>query len=187
MVSLAQLWLPIVVSTVLVFFASAGLHMMLKFWHRPDCMPFSNEDEVRAAIRKGGGAGPGIYLMPYCKPEDMKKPEMAQKFVDGPVAFVLLRASGPMKMGASLGTWLLFCLLVSLFVAYLAGVTLAPGSDHAAVFRVAAVAALMGHAFGPLPNGIWWGHPWKSVFKHVIDGVVYALIVGAIFAWWWPK
>jgi hypothetical protein len=63
------------------------------------------------------------------------------------------------------------------------------GAGHASgeVFRVTAVVALMGHAFGPVPNGIWWGHPWKTVAKHVIDGVVYALIIGAIFAWCWPK
>ena len=37
-----------------------------------------------------------------------------------------------------------------------------------------------------IPNGIWWAHPWKSVFKYVVDGVIYALIVAAIFACW-PK
>jgi len=186
MVSLAQLWLPILISAVLVFFASAIFHMVLKFWHTPDCSGFSNEDAVRAAIRNGS-SGPGIYIVPYCKPNDMKKPEMNQKFVEGPIAFVLLRPNGPMKMGATLGIWFLFCLLVSAFSGYLAGTTLAPGAVYGDVFRVAAVAALMGHAFGALPNGIWWGHPWKSVAKHVVDGIVYALIVGAIFAWCWPK
>ncbi len=58
MVSLAQLWLPILISTVLVFFASALINMVLKFWHTPDYSGFSNEDEVRAAIRKGGHRSP---------------------------------------------------------------------------------------------------------------------------------
>jgi len=186
MVSLVQLWLPILLSTVLVFFASALLNMVLKFWHTPDYSGFPNEDEVRAAIRKGG-TGPAMFLVPYCKPEDMKKPEAQQKYAEGPVAFVMLRASGPMSMGGSLGTWFVFCLLVSIVAGYLAGVTLAPGADGAQVFRVVAVAALLGHAFGPLPNGIWWAHPWKSVFKYVVDGIIYALIVAAIFAWLWPK
>jgi hypothetical protein len=79
MVSLAQLWLPILLSAVFVFIASSILHMVLRFWHGPDCRGFSNEDELRAAMRKGG-AGVGMYMVPYCKPEDMKKPETQQKF-----------------------------------------------------------------------------------------------------------
>jgi hypothetical protein len=186
MVPLAQLWLPILLSTVFVFFASALFNMVLKFWHRPDYGRLSNEDDVRAAIR-ASGAAPGMYPIPFCVPDDMKNPAVQQKFVEGPVAFIMLRPSGKMSMGGSLGTWFVFCLLVSVFAGYLGGITLAPGTDHAAVFRVVAVAALMGHAFGPVPNGIWWGHPWKSVVKYVIDGIVYALIVAAVFAWCWPK
>jgi hypothetical protein len=48
------------------------------------------------------------------------------------------------------------------------------------------LAALMGHAFGSIPNAIWWGHPWGSTIKHFIDGVIYALITAATFAWLWP-
>ena len=186
MVSLAQLWLPILISTVLVFFASALFNMVLKFWHAPDYSGFTNEDEVRAAIRKGG-SGPAMFLVPYCKPEDMKKPETQQKYAEGPVAFVMLRASGPMSMGGSLGTWFVFCLLVSIFAGYLAGITLAPGAQGAQVFRIVLVAALLGHAFGSIPNGIWWAHPWKSVAKYVVDGIIYALIIAAIFMVCWPK
>jgi hypothetical protein len=186
MVSLVQLWLPILLSAVLVFFASALFNMVLKFWHRPDYGKLSNEDDVRAAIRNGTPA-PGMYPIPYCAPDDMKNPAVQQKFVEGPVAFLMLRPNGPMSMGGSLGTWFVFCLLVSLFAGYLGGATVASGTEPSAVFRVIAVAALLGHAFGPIPNGIWWGHPWKSVIKYVVDGIVYALIVGAVFAWLWPR
>jgi hypothetical protein len=178
--------MPILISTVLVFVVSALINMMLKFWHTADYRGFPNEDEVRAAIRKGG-SGPAAFLVPYCKPEEMRSAQAKQKYAEGPVAFVMLRASGPMSMAGPLGAWFVFCLLVSLFAGYLAGVTLAPGTDGAQVFRVVAVAALLGHAFGPLTDGIWWAHPWKSVVKYVIDGIIYALIVGAIFAWCWPK
>ena len=187
MVPLVQLWLPILASAVLVFFASAIFNMVLTFWHRPDYSGFSNEDEVRAAVRKGSTA-PGAYMLPYCsRPEDMKKEEAQQKFREGPVAFVFLRASGAPNMGAPLGQWFVFCLLVSLFAAYVGSSTLAPGTEPAQVFRVVGTAALLGHAFGTLPMGIWWGHPWRSVIKHFIDGIVYALIVGVLFAWLWPK
>jgi hypothetical protein len=186
MVSLAQLWLPILLSAVFVFFASSVLHMVLRSWHGSDCRGFSNEDEVRASMRKGSG-GAGIYIVPYCQPEDMKKPETMEKFKEGPVAFVFMRSSGQMNMGAPLAQWFLFCVLVSLFAGYLAANTLAPATPAMQVFRVVAAAALMGHAFGSLPMGIWWGHPWRSAIKHAIDGLIYALIVGATFAWLWPQ
>lgn len=186
MIPLAQLWLPILVSGVLVFFASSILHMVLRAWHGPDCSGFSNEDEVRAAMRKGS-TGAGIYIVPYCKPEQMKSPEAQQKFKEGPVAFVFMRAAGAMNMAAPLIQWFVFCLLVSLFAAYIGAITLAPGTAEMQVFRVIATAALLGHVFGAIPMGIWWGQPWRSVIKHVVDGIIYALVVGAVFVWLWPK
>ena len=78
--SIAALWLPILLSAVFVFFASSLINMLLKFWHTPDYRSFSNEDEIAAAIRKGGAA-PGSYVIPWCKgPDAMKDPAMQEKF-----------------------------------------------------------------------------------------------------------
>jgi hypothetical protein len=49
------------------------------------------------------------------------------------------------------------------------------------------LAGLLGHALGAVPNAIWWNHSWRSVFKYVVDGIVYGLIIGATFMWLWPK
>ena len=187
MVSLMQLWLPILLSTVFVFFASAILNMLLRFWHAPDYRAFSNEAEVSAAIRKGN-PGPGMYMLPYCTPETMKKPETQEMFKTGPVGMVALRQPGSMNMGASLGQWFVFCLLVSLVCGLLVMHIFAPGpaTPFAHVFHVVGLAALLGYAFGPIPNAIWWGHPWSVTIKHFIDGLIYALITGATFAWLWP-
>lgn len=187
MISLAQLWLPILLSTVAVFFASSALHMALKFWHLPDYKGFSNEDEVRAAIRGGNPSTPGIYNLPYCSMETMNSPETKQKLAEGPVGIMLLRPAGPMNMAAPMVQWFVFCLLVSLFAAYVAAVTLAAGTEGAQVFRVVATVTFMAYAFGAIPNGVWFGQPWKSVFKHVVDGLVYALVTGALFCWLWPQ
>jgi len=186
MVSLAQLWLPILLSGVFVFIASSILHMVLRFWHAPDSKGFSNEDEVGAAMRKGNAAA-GLYMIPYCTPEKMKEPAMMEKFKTGPVGVIFLRQPGAMNMGAMLGQWFAFCVLVSFFSAGIAAHTLATGSPAALVFHTIGLAALMGFAFGVIPDAIWWGHPWRSAFKHVIDGVVYAVITGATFAWLWPQ
>lgn len=184
MVSLAQLWLPILLSAVFVFIVSSVVHMALKFWHAPDYKGFSNEDEVAAAIRKGS-AGAGLYLIPYCPPETMKDPAVQQKFATGPVGKIALRTPGQMNIGAFLGQWFAFCLAVSIVCALIA-IVLPAGASRHVVFHTVGLSALMAYALGVIPDAIWRSHPWKSAFKHVIDGVVYGVVTGATFAWLWP-
>ena len=183
---LAQLWLPILLSAVFVFFCSALFNMLLRFWHMADYQGFTNEEDVRAAVRGGSAGRPGLYTLPYCTPENMKDPAFQAKFTEGPVAMVMIRPAGPMSMGKPLLQWFLFCLLVSFLCALLAVHVIGPGADHKLVFHVLALAALLGHAAGSIPNAIWWAHPWKAALKYMVDGIVYAVIVGLTFAWLWP-
>ncbi len=186
MVSLTQLWLPILLGAVGAFIASSILHMVLQnLWHGKDYHGFSNEDEVRAAIRKGSST-PGMYMLPFCPPEKMKDPATLAKFTEGPVGMLILRQSGSFNMGKSLGMWFAFCLLVAIFAGYIGGSTLSPGTDGMQVFRVTAVAAFMGFGFGSLPNHIWWGEPLSSTAKNLVDGLIYACVTGAVFMWLWP-
>jgi len=185
MVSLAQLWLPIVLSSVFVFIASSILHMVLKFWHMPDCSGFSNESEVGEAMRKGG-ASAGMYMIPYCKPEAMKEPATQDKFKQGPVGVIFLRQPGMMNMGAFLGQWFAFCVIVSLFAAFLGIHTMGAGTPYKHVFGVVGISTFMAYALGSVPNAIWWGHPWKSQIKHMIDGAIYAGLTAGTFGWLWP-
>ncbi|HSE11436.1 MAG TPA: hypothetical protein VLB69_02265 [Rudaea sp.] len=185
MVTLAQLWLPIVLSGVFVFFASSILHMVLRFWHAPDYRGFANEDEISAAIRRGNATA-GTYMIPYCKPETMKEQATQDKFRQGPVGMIFLRQPGMMNMGVFLGQWFVFCLLVSVFCAYLGGHVMAAGTPYIRVFRVIGTAAFLAYGLGSVPNAIWWGHPWKSQIKHVIDGLIYALLTAGAFGWLWP-
>ena len=48
-VTIAQLWLPIVLGTGLAWFASAIIHMVVKY-HNSDYQQLANEDEVASAI-----------------------------------------------------------------------------------------------------------------------------------------
>ncbi len=185
MVSLIQLGLPILLSAVFVFVASSLIHMVLK-WHASDYRGFSNEDEVRKAMLAGSSVE-GIHVVPYCA--DMKQmgtPGMLEKFRAGPVAKIMLRRGATPSIGRPLIQWFVFCVVVSLFCAYLAGLVLAPGTPPLAVFRVVATTAFMGYAFYAIPNCIWFGLPWRAGLKDVVDGLVYALVSGAVFAWLWP-
>jgi hypothetical protein len=186
MVSLGALWLPILLSAVIVFIVSAIIHMVLKY-HNSDARQLPNEDAVRAAVR-AGNPGPGMYLMPYCSDmKDMEKPEIKQKFVDGPVGVVYLRPPGAVSMGPALGQWFIFCLVVSFFVAYIAAHVLAPGTHYLSVFRVVGAIAFLAYAAADIPAAIWMGKPWGVVAKDVFDGLVYGLMTAGTFGWLWPK
>ena len=78
------------------------------------------------------------------------------------------------------------CLAINVFAAYLAGRTLSAGAEYLAVFRVVGTVALLGHGMGELNNWIWRGQSWGVTIRHVIDGLVYALLTAGVFGWLWP-
>ena len=98
MVSLLDLWLPILLSAVLVFLASYILHMVLPL-HHDDYGKLPGEEKVRAAMR-AEGVGVGNYAFPCPSgPKDMQSPEMLKKYKGGPVGFMTVLPSGPPAMG----------------------------------------------------------------------------------------
>ena len=186
MVSLGALWLPIVVSAIVVFVASSVLHMVLKY-HQSDYGKMPDEDGVQAAMRAADVA-PGHYYVPHCvDPKQLAEPEMRAKFEKGPVAWVTVVPSGVQSMTKPLVSWLVYCIVIGVFVAYLTGRTMAPGADYLAIFRVAGTAALLGHAGGTAGESIWKGLPWSITAKHMLDALVYALLTGGVFGWLWPS
>jgi len=185
MVAISALWLPIVLSAVIVFVASSVLHMVLTY-HRSDYQKLPNEDAVGAAIR-AGNAAPGQYLIPHMSMTEMRSPEGIEKFKKGPVGMVLLRQSGAPGMGKNLTQWLVYSLVIGVFVAYLTGRTVPLGAAYLAVFRVAGTAAFLAYAGGAPIDAIWRGQTWSASVKAIIDGLVYALVTAGTFGWLWPK
>ncbi len=185
MVPLAALWLPIVLSAVIVFVASSIMHMLLPY-HHSDCSQLPDEDKLRAALR-GAGVKRGLYMFPYGSHKDMKSPAMQEKFKEGPVGFMTIFPSGPPAIPKFMGMWFVYCLVIGFFTAYLTGHTVAPGVDYLVVFRVAGTAAFMAYGLGQLSNGIWKGQPWSNTIKEVIDGLVYGLLTAGTFGWLWPR
>lgn len=83
--------------------------------------------------------------------------------------------------------WFVFCLVIGSSVAYLTGLTVPPGAQYMAVFRVAGTAAFLGYGLGNLSNGIWKGQPWLVTIKEVFDGLVFGLLTAGTFGWLWPR
>ena len=180
-----SLWLPVIVSAVVVFVASSILHMALKY-HKADYKPLSNEDAVRDALAKGNLA-PGIYFTPYCPDmKQMKEPAIMEKFKKGPVALVTVLPKGAPDMPKHLALWFAFSVLVSFVAAYVARHTLQPGADGMLVMRITGTVAFAGYALSQLSDSIWKGQPWSNTLRHVVDGLIYALLTGLTFRLMWP-
>jgi hypothetical protein len=182
---LASLWIPIVLSAVIVFIASSIMHMLLPY-HRNDYRKLPDEEKVLGTLR-GTGLTRGQYVFPFCTHKDMKSPEMIEKYKQGPVGTITVFPSGPPVMGKFLGLWFGYCLIIGFFVAYLAWHTLAVGTNHLVVFRVVGTAAFLAYGLGQLSNGIWKGQLWSTTLKEALDGLIYGLLTAGTFGWLWPK
>jgi hypothetical protein len=186
MVPLTALWLPIVLAAVIVFIASSIIHMVLPI-HKSDYRKLPNEDKLLEAMRSET-LPTGLYHFPHAASmKECGSPEMVEKFKKGPVGLLTVMPSGAPAMGGFLAKWFVYCLLVGLFTAYLAGRTLAPGTHYLAVFRVAGTAAFMGYGLGHFVNSVWGGQPWSNTIKHIIDGLLYGLLTAGTFGWLWPR
>jgi hypothetical protein len=185
MVSYAALWLPILLSAFVVFIASSIMHTVLPY-HRGDYRQLPDEDKLLAALR-AAGLTRGLYIFPFANHKEMKTPAMQEKHKQGPVGMMTIFPTGPVVMPKFLGQWFGYCLLISFFVAYLTGHTVAPGARYLTVFRVVGTAAFLAYGLGQFSNAIWKGQTWSMTIKEVMDGLVYGLLTAGIFGWLWPR
>jgi hypothetical protein len=185
MVPLADLWLPILVSAVLVFIASSIIWMATPL-HKHDYKDPGEKEEAITGMLRSAALAPGVYFVPWCKGRE-KDPAVQEKLKSGPWALLTVLPSGP-NMGKLLGLWFVHLLIVGLFVAYLAGhAGIGPGAAYMSVFRAAGVAALLAHAGYAMPMSIWHGQPWSQLPLRLVDAVVYALVTAGSFAGFWPS
>jgi len=180
-----SLWIPVLVSSVVVFVISSILHMALKY-HRADYKGLPNEDAVRDALGKGS-LPPGLYQVPHCGDmKSMQTPENMAKFEKGPIAVIAVLPNGLPAMPKYLAQWFLFCMFVSFTAAYVARHTLNVGSDGMLVMRITGTVAFAAYGLTNVLDSIWKGQPWSNTGRAMIDGIVYAVATGATFRLLWP-
>lgn len=181
MVVLADLWLPILASAVLVFIASSIVHMVLPV-HRNDYSKLPDEDARLDALR---GVPPGDYVFPCPDdPGEMHSEEMQQKYERGPVGFITVLPGFAMER--NLIQWFVYLLAIGVFVAYVTSRSLGAGSDYLAVFRIAGTVAILGYGGAQAHASIWWGRAWGTTLKFLLDSVLYGLLTAGVFGWLWP-
>ncbi len=185
MTGLFALWLPIILSAVIVFIASSLIHMVLP-WHKSDYPKVPNEDRRMEALRPLA-IPPGDYMIPRpSSMADLRSPEFAEKLRQGPVLVMTALPNGPMSIRRNLALWFLYSVVVGIFAAYVAGSALPPGAPQLRVFQLAGVTAFVGYSLALWQMSIWYRRAWSTTIKATIDGLVNAIIAGAAFAWLWP-
>jgi hypothetical protein len=184
--ALLSLWLPILLSAVIVFVISSLIHMVVK-WHASDYNGLPDEEAVRTALRAGNPA-PGRYVVPFCREmKDMASEAMQKKYVEGPVGHITLLPAGAPNMGKHLGLWFLWSLAIAVVAGFLASRLI--GMDHAhcrAAAKLVFAVTFIAHGFGTVTESIWMGRPWSSSAKHLLDAALYGLGSGLVFCWLWP-
>jgi len=186
MVTIVSLWLPVLVSAIIVFVASAILHMVLPF-HRSDYRRLPKEDEVMDALRRFEIA-PGDYMMPCAGgPAEMKAPGFMEKMNKGPVVIMTVIPNGPPSMGKNLAQWFVYCVVVSVIAAYVAGRALTAGAAYLDVFRFAGCAAFVAYSLALWQDSIWYRRAWLTTIKSNVDGLIYGLLTAGVFGWLWPR
>lgn len=186
MVPILSLGIPILVSSVFVFFASWIAHMFLPH-HRSDFGKVPSEDEVMEALRKYN-IPPGDYMMPRpAGPQGMRSPEFIAKMNKGPVLTMTVVKSGPPQMGTNLLQWFIYLLVVGVITAYVTGRALPAGSHYLQVFRLAGCTAFVAYSLAQWQDSIWYKRAWSTTIKNNVDGLVYGLLTAGTFGWLWPK
>ena len=186
MTELSALWLPILLSSVLVFIVSSIIHMATPL-HKNDYRSIPDEDKVAAALRPFA-IPPGDYMLPRASSmPEMRAPEFLEKMNRGPVIVMTVMPNGVMSMGRNLGLWFLYILAVSFFAAYVAGSALPSTAKYLAVFRFVGATAFIGYSAALWQLSIWYRRAWSITVKSTVDGLIYALLTAGAFGWLWPR
>lgn len=185
MVGLHALWLPIVLSAVIVFVVSSIIHTVLP-WHKGDFRTLPDEERARSAIGPLA-IPPGDYMIPRpSSMADMRTPEFMEKMNKGPVLIMTVYPAGRMSMGSSLVMWFVYSIVISTFAGYVAGRALGPGADYLNVFRFVGATAFLGYSGALVQASIWFRRSWGTTIRSMLDGLLYGLLTAGTFGWLWP-
>ena len=109
----------------------------------------------------------------------MKEPAFVEKLKRGTVGFLTVMPRGEFPMGKTLAQWTVYCLAISVVVAYVTGRTLGVDALYLEVFRISGTVAFLAYAGGDLPDDGPSGG--AAPMLHVSHGLLYGLLTGGAF------
>src|SRR6266513_4777371 len=187
MTGLSALWLPILLSSVIVFVASTVIHMALPWCHKSDYPKVPNEDRLRDALRPLA-VPPGDYMVPRpANMKEMRTPELSEKMKKGPVMVLTVIPDGPPSMTKSLVLWFIYSAVVALLAAYVAARDLPAGAPYLRVFQLVGATAFIGYTAALFYESFCYHRAWGTTIRSTVDGLAYALLTAGTFGWLWPR
>ncbi len=178
--SITELWLPIVLSGLATHILSTLAWTALPH-HKPEWQKLPVEDELFDLLTQRQTA-PGQYIFPFMRnPEVTKTDEFRQK--SGKCSGMLVVWPNPIHMGKSIGLTFVTFMIIAFVIGYLASIGLPAGAGFTRVLQFVTTAGLLAHVSAKFPFVFWFP---RRIAMDVLDGVVFAVATGLIFAWLWP-
>jgi hypothetical protein len=174
-----DLWLPIVLTGLATHILSTLAWTVLPH-HRPEWQKHAKEDELLELLRSSPA---GQFIFPYAASGEEMKSE-AYKSKMGKCQGMLVLWATPISMGKAIGLTLLSFLVIAFVIGYVASIALPRGTEFMRVVQLVTTVGLLAHVAARFPNVFWFRR--KSAME-VLDGVVFAIVTGLIFASLWPK
>ena len=179
--TLTTLWLPTVLSGVVVFIGSFVAWVVLPH-HKREWSKLPDEDAFLKALGEWG-IEPKQYMFPHAEtPEEMKSEEHKRRWMEGPRGSLCVWPGAP-NMGMNMLCTFMFYLVASFCIAYVANMALDPGASVLSIFRVVTTVGVLTYCAAGIPNAIWFK---RKIAWDLVDGLVYAVLTGLIFALLWP-
>src|SRR5919204_921587 len=117
----------------------------------------------------------------------MRSPAFQEKMKRGPAVMMTVFPPWSGSMASNLSLWFVYCIVVSLFAAYIGASAVPPGGPgFGAVWRYVGITAFVGYALALWQMSIWYRRAWSMTLKATFDGVLYALVTSGMFVWLWP-
>jgi hypothetical protein len=180
------LWLPTLISAVVVFVVSSVIHMVTP-WHKNDYKSLPSQDDVMAALRPFG-LRPGDYMVPRpSSMEEMRSPAFAEKAEKGPKLVMTVLPGGPMTMSKNLIGWFIYLLVIACLAGCLAVLALPARAHDHDVFHVVLLASFLGYSAALWQMTIWYSRSIGTTIRSTIDGLIYGLITAGVFMYFWPR
>ena len=179
---LIDLWLPILLNGVVLFVLSFVAWVILPH-HFNDFSMLPEESDFMDAVERMN-IPVGNYMFPYAKSKvEQGSPEYQEKYKVGPRG--TLQVFSMPNMGVNMAKTVVFFLVTSAVIGYITYFACPPIAEgqFMKVFRIAGTIGILVHASSGILNGIWFQ---RKMLTNFVDGVVYGLILGLIFAFLWP-
>lgn len=178
--SVYELWLPIVATGLATHILSTLAWTVLPH-HRPEWQKLPNEDEFHGSL--AGKVPAGQYVFPFAQDNQTVKSEAYQRKA-GSCSGMLIIWPSPTNMAKAIGLTFTSFLIVAFVIGYLASLGLARGAEFLKVLQFVSTAGLLAHLSAKFPFVFWFR---RKIAMDVLDGAVYALATGLIFAALWPR